>query len=326
MKEKILILVENYNLGGVKSTVDALIHSELKDKFEFKVLSIKEIDFIKNFQPKIILFNVVNTWRNILKLLSIKIKNPYTKIIIIEHHYSRCFEQYNVPNLSRFHFMLKLSYTLAEHVISISQNQCEWMLQNHLLPSYKVSVIESCRLLETFFAISSKPLHKPIILGAYGRFCLQKGFDVLLKAMKLVSPTEVTLLLEGEGTLESELKQLAQGLDNVILLGRVNDVPSFLEKCDAVVIPSIWEPWGLVCLEAKAAGKPVIASDVDGLSEQVYNCGILVTPQDPVKLAQAITSLSNQDLEIWGKAGRESVKNAWQNYIIKLEALIEEML
>lgn len=327
MKHKVLILVSDKKMGGIKSTIDALVTSHLTEKFEFIVSptdTAKQI--LSSLQPSVLIFNTACNWKIIPKLLSVKLLNPHTKIIINEHHYSGGFEQYNVSSLFRFHLMLKLSYGLADRVVAVSRAQGKWMQQNRLLSPKKLTVIESCSVLEKFFAIDPKPAKRPLVLGAYGRFCLQKGFDVLLEAMKLVPPAEVKLHLGGEGPLEAELKQLAEGLDNVKFLGRIDDVPSFLQECDAVVIPSSWEPWGIVCLEAKAAGKPVIVSDVDGLSEQVHNYGILVPPRDPVKLAQAIASLSNQDLEIWGKASRESVKHAWQKYIIKLETLIGEMV
>lgn len=327
MKPKVLMLVSDNKMGGIKSTLDALGTSELTEKFEFIVSqtdTAKQI--LSSFKPSVIIFKTACNWKNLPKLLSLKLLNRQTKLIIQDHHYSGGFEQYNVSSLSRFHLMLKLSYGLADRVVVVSRSQSEWMQQNRLISPEKLTVIESSNVLEKFFAVDPKPAKRPLILGAYGRFGVQKGFDVLLKAMKLVSPAEVELHLGGEGPLEAELKQLAQGLDNVKFLGRIDDVPSFLQQCDAVVIPSRWEPWGIVCLEAKAAGKPVIVSDVDGLSEQVDNCGILVPPGDPVKLAVAIASLSTQDLETWGKAGRESVKNAWQKYLVKLEALIEEIV
>jgi glycosyltransferase involved in cell wall biosynthesis len=97
-------------------------------------------------------------------------------------------------------------------------------------------------------------------LGAYGRFSQQKGFDILIKAMQLVPSNQVQLILGGYGADEAMLKQLAEGMENVRFLGAISDVPSFLSTCDVVIIPSRWEPWGNVCLEAKAAGKPVIDS------------------------------------------------------------------
>ena len=71
-----------------------------------------------------------------------------------------------------------------------------------------------------------------------------------------------------------------------------------------MVIPSRLEPWGIVCVEAKAAAKPVLATAVDGLSEQVQSCGMLVSSSDPAVLAPAITQFVNtspQQLQTWAR-------------------------
>ena len=94
------------------------------------------------------------------------------------------------------------------------------------------------------------------------------------------------------------------------------------------VIPSRWEPWGNVCLEARAAGKPIIASAVDGLSEQIQNFGLLVPPGNSVALAKAIQELVNlptDKLIAMGEQGKTSAINAWETYLSNWEKLLEEM-
>jgi len=54
---------------------------------------------------------------------------------------------------------------------------------------------------------------------------------------------------------------------------------------------------------------------VDGLQEQVQNCGLLVPANEPDKLAEAIASLPQQDLTAWGEAARASVVNAWAEFL-----------
>ena len=117
---------------------------------------------------------------------------------------------------------------------------------------------------------------------------------------------------------------LAKDLPHVKLLGAIGDVPAFLANCDVIIIPSRWEPWGLVCLEAKAAGKPIVMFAVDGLKEQVRDCGLLVTPNDSTKLAEAITSLPEQPLIKWGKVARQSVINSWDEFLNNWLAFLQE--
>ena len=225
--------------------------------------------------------------------------------------------------------MLRLAYGIANRVIAVSQYQANWMSKSGLASQRKVIAIQQSCNVESLLAVPPKPVGQPLILATYGRFSEQKGFDILIKAMRLIPQEKVRLYVGGCGPDEEALQQLAQGQENIKFLGLIRDVPAFLNACDVVVIPSRREPWGNVCLEAKAAGKPVIVSRVDGLIEQVTDCGILVPPEDPHSLAGAIEkvcSLPDSTLQAWGQQGRESVRNSWENYLMKWEALLWEML
>ncbi|GDX79220.1 glycosyl transferase family 1 [Deltaproteobacteria bacterium] len=117
-------------------------------------------------------------------------------------------------------------------------------------------------------------------LLAIGRREPQKGFDVLLAAL----PPGVRLRVAGVGP-------YAMPHPQVEWLGLRSDVPELLRTADILVVPSRWEGFGLVALEAMAAGTPVIATAVDGLRELVGNAGLLVPPDDPVALRGAIARL-----------------------------------
>lgn len=332
MKPKILQVVGDNQMGGIKSTLDGLVNSYLSTEFEFSVLPLnsnKSIFKCLYLKPDIIMCSQASRLKNLPILKLLKLLNPHTKIVIREHHYSHCYEQFNVSNRMQFHKMLKLNYCLASQVIAISQAQVEWMTKNSLVLPKKLTLIQQCTPIQKLFTITQKPRDKTLVLAAYGRFCSQKGFDILLKALKMLQHIPVRLYLGGEGPQEHELKQLARGLENTEFVGRVDDLPSFLQIADVVVIPSRWEPWGNVCLEAKAAGKPVIASSVDGLTEQVQYCGILTPPDNPKALSQAIqhlVSLPQTQIEAWGSNGRKSVRGSWEQYLNQWRTLLWEVL
>ncbi|MCU0516848.1 MAG: glycosyltransferase family 4 protein [Oscillatoria sp. Prado101] len=279
------------------------------------------------FKPAdIIIFHDSCSWKELPVILRCKCR---AKLLIHDHHYGQEFEKSNVISLPRFRLMLKLAYGMADRVVAVSHAQAKWMTENKLVKPAKLRVIQQSTKLEDLLALPSKRVEMPLILAAYGRFCQQKGFDVLIKAMRLIPQQKVRLYLGGYGPDEEALQELARGQENIKFLGTIRDVPAFLTACDVVVIPSRREPWGNVCLEAKAAGKPVIVSRVDGLIEQVTDCGILVPPEDPHSLADAIEkvcSLPESTLQVWGQQGRESVSQAWENYVMKWEALLWEML
>ena len=148
----------------------------------------------------------------------------------------------------------------------------------------------------------------PLVLTT-GRVSRQKGFDVLLKAVKYViqSLKEVKFLLlllpiRGEEGLVGELANMAQAYpDNVrIVYGLTPSIFHLAHiSADLFVAPSRWEPFGIMALEALSTGNPVVASKVGGLQEIVVDLrhnpeegvGLLVPPEDPQELARAIISL-----------------------------------
>nr|WP_026098966.1 glycosyltransferase [Oscillatoria sp. PCC 10802] len=325
MRARILHLINDRRLGGVNKVLDFLNES-LREHYKVIEWEIYSWAFINEYAPDLIIFHESSAWLKMVELIFLKSRS---KLIIHDHQYCQGFETYNVARPSRFRLMLKLAYGLADRVVAVSHAQAQWMAENRLVKPSKLRVIQQSTKIEELLALPPKPVKSPLILGAYGRFSRQKGFDVLIQAMRLIPQANVRLYLGGYGPDEAALQELARGQENIKFLGTVRDVAAFLNACDAVVIPSRWEPWGNVCLEAKAAGKPVIASRVDGLIEQLSDCGILVTPDEPESLAGALEklcSLPESALKDWGQRGRESVRDAWKNYVIQWESLIWEIL
>jgi glycosyltransferase involved in cell wall biosynthesis len=328
MKPKVFHLLDDCNVGGVTSTINSLFNSRLCKEFDFKLVSLNtDIAMLRTEHPDIVVVHNPSSWRRSLQL--IQIKKYAGKVVIHEHHYSAGFEKHNVPNLSRFRAMLKWSYYLADQVVAISQAQSDWMRQNHLVLPQKLILIQQCRVLDAFLNIPVQVIQPPLILAAYGRFCRQKGIDLLLQATQQLADVDFQLHVGGYGEDEANLRRLAQTQKNIKFWGALQDVPAFLAAADIVIIPSRWEPWGNVCIEAKAAGKPLVVADVDGLSEQIQECGILVPPDSPEQLAHAIrrvAAVPSQTLESWGILGRESVRDAWGIYIEAWESLLRKML
>jgi glycosyltransferase involved in cell wall biosynthesis len=139
--------------------------------------------------------------------------------------------------------------------------------------------------------------HSPVV-GFFGRLIHQKGVDVLLDAFQQVwqrSPS-VRLVIVGDGNRRASLEHQAHtlGLDEAVTFtGWVNEAHRLMPACEVVVMPSRWEGFGLVALEAMSAARPLIASRVSALPEIVADgqTGILVPPEDPSALADAIQSL-----------------------------------
>ena len=119
-----------------------------------------------------------------------------------------------------------------------------------------------------------------------------KGHELLLRSLpplrELVPGTRIAIA--GDGPLREDLRSRAVEEEGVVLLGHRSDVPDLLAACDLLVLPSESEALPTVLIEAAAAGRPVVATDVGGISEVVTHgqTGLLVPPADPAALAGAI--------------------------------------
>lgn len=142
------------------------------------------------------------------------------------------------------------------------------------------------------------------------------------------------LLLVGEGAERSRLQQLVESLgvgDAVTMPGFDSNIPALLPKLDLCVHPAVDEAFGLVLLEAMAAGKAVVATNVGGVGEIVADgeTGLLVPPRDPEALSGAVcTLLADADRRVrMGKAGRRRVEREFtiEKTVRGYERLYEEL-
>ncbi len=130
-----------------------------------------------------------------------------------------------------------------------------------------------------------------------GRVVLEKGVQVLVRAMPLVLAQQPSakLVVAGKGPELDSLRSLAWGLgvgEKVLFTGFISDDDRdrLFKIADCAVFPSLYEPFGIVALEAMAAQCPVVVSEVGGLKDVVKHgeTGITVYPDDPASLAWGI--------------------------------------
>lgn len=116
------------------------------------------------------------------------------------------------------------------------------------------------------------PLGK-INLLFVGRFDPPKGLDILLKAFNACQRDDLHLIIIGDNVVGGGVKIEKKNTDRITFLGWVphEKLASYYTACDAVVMPSRWEAFGLVAIEAMKYGKPVIASDRGALPEVIQD-------------------------------------------------------
>jgi glycosyltransferase involved in cell wall biosynthesis len=193
-----------------------------------------------------------------------------------------------------------------DRVVAISEEVKAEILQAKV-PRHKVTVIPNGIDLERFNASAEKQkiraeLGLPaegIIVGTIGRLVPEKGQHLLIEAAARLAKnfSNVFYLIVGDGPLRQELQACARnaGLENrVILFGVSDQIPQLLNLMEVFVLPSLSEGLPMVILEAMAAGKPIIATNVGAIPQVLrdHESGLIIEP-NANELADAISYLLN---------------------------------
>ena len=233
----------------------------------------------------------------------------------------------------------------AKFIITISEYNKHYLVNNLGMNPKKIHVVH-CGVKSSTFSGSpacfSKTQEKnsPLILSI-GRLTQKKGFDLFLKALKRLKKCGVAFKARiiGDGPLMSELRaQIKEsGLEGVVdLAGAMphESVMAAIRECHLFVLACRRADNGdidgipVVLMEAMAASKPVISTSLSGIPELVQpGTGLLVLPEDPEKLAQAmVTVLGNlENANIMGQKARQVVEQSFsiQGQVQRLIHLIQ---
>jgi len=217
-----------------------------------------------------------------------------------------------------YHFLIdRLLSGFTDMVVAVSEGTRQFYRQKVPIPSSRICVISNGVDYEKFSKYQPVSLPDGDLVLACGRLTAQKGFRYLIQAAFLVHQQipEARFVILGEGPergrLEEEISRL--GLDKIISLpGETGDVRPDLSSSVLFVLPSLFEGMPNVILEAMAAGKPVVATRIEGSVEAVVEgeTGLLVPPAEPEPLANAIFFLLKDKAlcEKMGQAGKERIK------------------
>lgn len=137
---------------------------------------------------------------------------------------------------------------------------------------------------------------KPIVLFV-GNLIKRKNVDSLLEAKK-VANSDYYLVVVGDGPLFKKLRKKVEEehIRDVIFTGSRDDVEDIIPSCDVLILPSYSESFGLVLIEALACGKPVIGSDVGGITEIITDdVGLLIDPTKVSSIAMAVDRMVNDE-------------------------------
>jgi len=163
-----------------------------------------------------------------------------------------------------------------------------------------------------------------LLIGNTGRLSAQKDNGPLIEAMaslkSLIPNLCFNLLLAGDGSDRAKLEQLIRSLaldEHVRLLGFRRDIAAYLAGIDIFVSPSLWEGLSISLLEAMWAAKPIITTSILPNAELIEHeiTGLLVSPQAPDQIAQAIARFVNEP-ELAHSCGTAAQQRAIEHYSI----------
>ena len=198
------------------------------------------------------------------------------------------------------------STSLASRVVCLSQwDRGEFLRRNFVSPGRLVH-IPNCVDSAFFKAL---PTLSPARLGLpaggpliafVGRLTDQKGVEDLIRASPVIRAAHAgaRVIVAGDGPLRAQLEAMAGRIapETVVFMGGLLDPLPAFQVADVVVVPSRFEPLGIVAAEALALGKPVVASRIGGLTDIVAHedTGLLISPGQPRELADAVCRMLDQ--------------------------------
>lgn len=235
------------------------------------------------------------------------------------------------------------SFEAAKKILAVSTGAAREIL--HIYPPAREKIfvvpggIESRYLKSPFY-----PKAERFTVLSWGRISAEKNFEAVMEAARLLP--EIDFIIFGKtgdternrGEYHQRLLNLSQGIKNLQFIATEEGITGeeklqLIDACDVVVVPSWYEPFGLVILEAMARGKPVIASPVYGAHDimetekrGLNNYGIICHPL-PQEIKQAIELLSiNNNLRqrMAEKCQSRAVDFLWPSIVKRLMEIYKE--
>lgn len=171
------------------------------------------------------------------------------------------------------------------------------------------------------------------------RLSPMKGLEYLLAAASRWKKThpDIKVVIVGDVAFayENPYKERLQNMvadaglqDTVFMLGLRRDVPDLLRQSDLLVLPSVYDIFPTVILEAMSAGLPIVATDVGGVPEMVREgYGLLVPPKDAQALAEAVVRMFASDYVAMGRRAGEVFRREFtkEQYVNRTSELYDEM-
>lgn len=327
---KVLYLLQTFRTGGSERIVMDLCQSLDPSRFSFCVAAlvggILQDDFNRLGIPTLCAYKDLHGAREVMRQISAFVKKHQIRVISA-HHFTPFFygfyaakrhgckifyTAHTCPEVDLFNDIWSLVgrvlLSFSNGAIGISHDVSASMKKQFHLSGKKTHTIVNVVNAERFdlhIDVRKKKRELGVrsyerIIGAVGSLRRQKNYPNLIKAFQIVRKEmgNVKLLIVGEGKRNDDLESLVKKLqleDKALLLGARLDVPEIMKAVDVYCLPSLFEGLPLSLLEAMCAGVPVVGTNVVGIRDVISHekTGLLVPPDDPEQLAEALIRVLN---------------------------------
>lgn len=302
-------------------------------------------------------YSLVHTNYWLSSWVGMELKNHQSMTQVHTYHSLGVVKYANVPQIPEIAAtrlaVEKTCLETANCIVATSPQEQEHM-RSHLSTLGNIQIIPCGTDIERYGSISRAEARQKLglpldakVVFYIGRFDPRKGIETLVRAVaqsRFRGDDTLHLVIGGgsrpgekDGLERDRIEGIVQELgliSNTQFPGRISseELPYYYAAADVSVVPSHYEPFGLVAIESMASRTPVVASDVGGLQFTVlpHETGLLVPPKDAAGFSQAIDQIlvDRQCSEQWGLAARKRVETmfSWQGVAQQLSQLYQNLL
>jgi glycosyltransferase involved in cell wall biosynthesis len=352
-KVNLLLLTSVLGIGGAEIVIRDLARNLDRDRFDVSVCCLKalgptgaelaaegvDISVLPNGDPDRVDYFTALQLRRVLRDKQIDVVHTHTTHALFDAAVCRCLTR-SVKVVHTFHFgnyphqprrmllMEAVSSRFADRLVAVGDVQREQIKQTYRLSDRSISAVHN-------------GVHQPaspggdpafrrnlgaegkILVGTIAHLCPQKGLHDLLLVARLVRAARqnVHFVVVGGGDLRGELEQHRHdlGLDGTVTFTGVltNAASRALPWFDLYFQPSLWEAMSISLLEAMAAGKSIVSTDVGEAPQLIEHGthGFLYKPRDVEGMASAILLLA-QDARVRRVTGEAAARKVAERYTV----------
>ncbi|MCK5822385.1 MAG: glycosyltransferase family 4 protein [Bacteroidales bacterium] len=332
------LLNKNYNITLVTNKKSELFYKAVKSNIPTISIKVSNFSFLNPFKilkiSRLFKNHLINTV--ILNLPSdLKAAGMAAKIAGVNNIIYRRGSAIPVKNSFLNRFLFKKIIT--EVIVNSNETKNTLNAKNpNMIEAKKIKLVYNGIDLKKYDKTTSKIYTKSnneIILGSAGRLSKQKAQNYLIDIAKKLKSKNINfkLLIAGDGELNNELRTYAKKLkveNEVVFLGFVENIKSFMNSIDVFLLTSLWEGFGYVIVEAMACNKPTVAFNVSSNPEIIADneTGFLIDDFNIDEFTSKIELLINDNelREKFGNKAREIVEKRFEieNTVKQIEQIL----